>query len=366
MYIKLCLHVIAKKQCAKVCVFFGMSKKNGNFFTFMACFLQKSTQLNFFSLPLALEISIKLNDMINRTLIRLKVVQMMYAYYLDEGKSTANAEKELQKSLDKAFNLYNYSLLLIPAITDYAARRLEEREAVNRAAHVDTVLSHRFVDNRFVQVLRSNHDLQRYVEEEKLSWNNEVPYLKSVYEKIVESDFYKEYMEKDSVTFDEERELWRLIYKRIISKDEDFDEVLEEQSLYWNDDRLVVDTFVLKTIKHLAEDGGSEQPLEQAYKDEEDHLYALNLFRYSIKYGEQYRDLISRNIQNWEFNRLAYMDIIIMQTAIAEMKNFPNIPISVTINEFVEIAKWYSTPRSSAYVNGVLDSISKRIDRFSL
>ncbi len=349
-----------------MCVFFGMSKKNSIFFTFLACFFEKNAQLNFFSLPLALEIGIKLKDMINRTLIRLKVVQMMYAYYLDEGKTTANAEKELQKSLDKAFNLYNYSLLLIPAITDYAARRLEEREEVNRAAHIDTALSHRFVNNRFVQVLRSNSDLQRYAEEEKLSWNNEVPYLRSVFEKIVESDFYREYMEKDSVTFEDDRELWRVIYKRIISKDEDFDEVLEEQSLYWNDDRIVVDTFVLKTIKHLSEEGGSDQPLETAYKDEEDHLYALNLFRYSIRYGEQYRDLISRSIQNWEFNRLAYMDIIIMQTAIAEMKNYPNIPISVTINEFVEIAKWYSTPRSSAYVNGVLDTISKRIDRFSL
>jgi len=291
---------------------------------------------------------------------------MMYAYYLDEGKTTVNAEKELQKSLDRSYNLYNYSLLLIVAITDYAARRLEEREEVNRAAHIDEPLSHRFADNSFVQVLRSNAELQQYVEDQKLSWHDEVPYVKSVYEKIVESEFYKEYMDKESVTFEDDRELWRVIYKRIISKDEDFDEVLEEQSLYWNDDRIVVDTFVLKTIKHLTADGGSLQPLEPAYKDDEDHLYALNLFRYSIRYGEQYRDLISRCIKNWEFDRLAYMDIIIMQVAIAEFKNFPNIPISVTINEYVEIAKWYSTPRSSAYVNGVLDTIAKRIDRFSM
>ncbi len=304
--------------------------------------------------------------MINRTLIRLKVIQMMYAYYLDEGKSTANAEKDLQKSLDKAYILYHYSLLLIPAITDFAGRRLEEREEVNRAAHIDEVISHRFVNNRFVQILRSNEYLQQYAEEQKLTWNDEVPYLKSLYEKIINSDFFNEYMQKESVSYEDDRELWRTIYKRIISKDEDFDEVLEEQSLYWNDDRVVVDTFVLKTIKHLTEDGGSNQPLEPAYKDEEDRKYAINLFRFAIRYGDRYRDLISHSVHNWEFNRLAYMDIVIMQTAIAEMKNFPNIPISVTINEFVEIAKWYSTPRSAAYVNGVLDNIAKRMDNYSL
>ena len=349
-----------------MCVFFCTSKKKSVFFNLLHVFSKKLHVRTFFLIPLALEISIKHNDMINRTLIRLKVVQMMYAYYLDEGKSTANAEKELQKSLDRAYNLYNYSLLLIVAITDYAGRRLEEREDINRAAHITDPLSHRFVDNSFVQVLRSNTDLQHYVEDQKLTWNNEVPYIKSVYEKIIESDYYKEYMTKESVSFEDDRELWRCIYKRIISRDEDFDEVLEDQSLYWNDDRLVVDTFVLKTIKHLSETEGKEQPLEPAYKDEEDHLYALDLFRFAIRHGEHYRDMISRSINNWDFNRLAYMDIIIMQTAIAEMDNYPNIPISVTINEYVEIAKWYSTPHSGSYVNGVLDNIARRMERFGL
>ena len=160
--------------------------------------------------------------------------------------------------------------------------------------------------------------------------------------------------------------MWRTIYKRIISKDEEYDEVLEEKSLYWNDDRIVVDTFVLKTIKRMTEHGGCNQPMEPDYKDEEDRDYAIGLFRSAIKGGEEYRDMIAANVKNWEFNRLAYMDIIIMQTAIAEFLNFPNIPASVTINEYVEIAKWYSTPRSAAYVNGVLDSIARNLKKDTL
>ena len=304
--------------------------------------------------------------MINRTLIRLKVVQMMYAFYMDKGKTNLNAEKELHKSLEKSYNLYFFSLLLIGAITDYARRRIEEREEINKAAHIKEKLNYRFVDNKFVKVLGENETLCQYAKENKLSWDGEIPYLKNLYERIIASDFYDEYMKKEEVSFDDDKELWRTIYKRIISKDEEYDEVLEEKSLYWNDDRIVVDTFVLKTIKRMTEDGGCNQPMEPDYKDEEDREYAVGLFRSAIKGGEKYREMIAGNVKNWEFNRLAYMDIIIMQTAIAEFLNFPNIPASVTINEYVEIAKWYSTPRSASYVNGVLDTIAKNIKKDTL
>lgn len=304
--------------------------------------------------------------MINRTLIRLKVVQMMYALYMDEGKTIPSAEKELHKSLEKAYNLYFFGLLLIGAITDYARRRLEEREEINKAAHINEKLNYRFVENKFVKVLESNETLCQYAKDNKLSWDGDVPYLKNLYENIISSDFYEEYMKKEEVSFEDDKELWRTIYKRIISKDEEYDEVLEEKSLYWNDDRVVVDTFILKTIKRITEDGGCNQPLEPDYKDEEDREYAIELFRSAIKGGEKYRDMIAENVKNWEFNRLAYMDIVIMQTAIAEFLNFPNIPASVTINEYVEIAKWYSTPRSAAYVNGVLDTIARNLKKDTL
>ncbi|MDE7117902.1 MAG: transcription antitermination factor NusB, partial [Bacteroidaceae bacterium] len=178
---------------------------------------------------------------------------------------------------------------------------------------------------------------------------------------IVQSDIYADYMKMEKVTYDDDREVWRKIYKNIIMKDERIDDILEEQSLYWNDDREVVDTFVLKTIKRFTPERGAHQELVPEYKDIEDQEFATRLFRRAILNDEYYRDLIGKCIKNWEFNRLAYMDVIIMQIAIAELLSFPQIPVSVTINEYVEIAKWYSTPKSGGYVNGIIDSVAKML-----
>ena len=171
------------------------------------------------------------------------------------------------------------------------------------------------------------------------------------------SDIYKEYMESKTSSYEEDRELWRKIYKRIIFNNNELDQVLEDQSLYWNDDKEIVDTFVLKTIKRFEEQNGANQPLLPEFKDDEDQDFARRLFRRSILNAEYYRHLISENTRNWDLDRVALMDIIIMQIALAEILSFPNIPISVTFNEYVEIAKLYSTPKSGSFINGTLDGI---------
>ena len=299
--------------------------------------------------------------MINRTLIRLKIVQLVYAFYQNDGKTVETAEKELLFSLSKAYDLYNLLLLLMVAVMRYARKQVEQKEQLNKATHNDQVVSHRFIENRFAVQLEDNLQLRQYVQNQKKSWDGEIAYVKSLYEKIVASELYADYMNKEEVTYADDRELWRALYKNIIMKDEALDEVIEDQSLYWNDDREIVDTFVLKTIKRFAEENGHDQELMPEYKDEEDREFALRLFRRTITDDEYYRDLISSCIKNWEFNRLAYMDICIMQTAVAELLSFPQIPVSVTINEYVEIAKWYSTPRSASYVNGIIDAIAKKL-----
>ena len=168
-------------------------------------------------------------------------------------------------------------------------------------------------------------------------------------------------MSSGESSYAEDRELWRKIYKFIIMKDERIDEVLEDQSLYWNDDKEIVDTFVLKTIKRFDEEQGADMELMPEYKDDEDREFAVRLFRRSILNADYYRGLISQSVKNWEFNRLAYMDVVIMQVAIAEILSFPNIPVSVSINEYVEIAKCYSTAKSGGYVNGIIDNVVKRL-----
>lgn len=301
--------------------------------------------------------------MINRTLIRLKIVQLMYAYYQNSGKSIDTAEKELLFSLSKAYDLYNYMLLLMVSVSRYAYKQVEEKEEINKVGHIDEVVSHRFADNQFTAQLEANKQLQEFVDTKKKSWNNDIDYIKKLYSDIIQSEYYQEYMAMDNVTYADDREVWRKIYKNIIMKDERIDDILEEQSLYWNDDREIIDTFVLKTIKKFDPANGANQELVPEYKDMEDQEFAIRLFRRTIMNDEYYRSLIGKSVKNWEFNRLAYMDVVIMQIAIAELLSFPQIPISVTINEYVEIAKWYSTPKSAGYVNGIIDSIAKMLKK---
>jgi N utilization substance protein B len=301
--------------------------------------------------------------MINRSLIRLKIVQLMYAYYQNNDKSIDTAEKELLFSLSKAYDLYNYMLLLMVSVSRHAYKQVEEKEKMNKIGHIDEMVSHRFADNQFTAQLEANKQLQEFVETKKKSWNNDIDYIKKLYADILQSEYYQEYMQMEEVTYADDREVWRKIYKNIIMKDERIDDILEEQSLYWNDDRDIVDTFVLKTIKKFSPENGANQELVPEYRDMEDQEYAIRLFRRTIMNDEYYRSLIGRCVKNWEFNRLAYMDVIIMQIAIAELLSFPQIPISVTINEYVEIAKWYSTPKSSGYVNGIIDSVAKMLKK---
>jgi N utilization substance protein B len=200
-----------------------------------------------------------------------------------------------------------------------------------------------------------------------MNWDQDQPeFLKKLYTQITESQIYKDYMASSDDNYDADRELWRKLYRTLIQNNADLDSLLEEQSLYWNDDKEVVDTFVLKTIKRFDEKNKGHQELLPEYDSEEDKEYARKLFRATIMNADQYQRYMSEASRNWDFDRLAYMDIIIMQIAIAEMMTFPTIPINVSINEYVEMAKTYSTPRSAGYINGMLDAIARHLVRSGL
>ena len=254
-------------------------------------------------------------------------------------------------------------LLLIVSVARYASEQADHKEKMNQIAHIEDPVNRRFAENQFAFQLANNKQLLEYVDNKKKSWNNDLDYIKKLYEDIVASEIYQEYMAMEDVTYADDREVWRKIYKNIVMKDERIDGILEDQSLYWNDDRGIVDTFILKTIKRFEPENGDDQELVPEYKDIEDRDFATRLFRRTIMNDEYYRSLIGRCVKNYEFNRLAYMDVVIMQTAIAEMLSFPLVPISVTINEYVEIAKWYSTPKSAGYVNGIIDAVAKMLKK---
>ena len=301
--------------------------------------------------------------MINRVLIRLKIVQIIYAYYQNGGKNLDTAEKELFFSLSKAYDLYNYLLLLMVEVTKQANKKLNAAKNKLIPTKEELFPNTKFVENRFIAQLEVNKQLLDFAGNQKKTWENEADFVKSLCEQIMESDIYKEYMASETSSYEEDREVWRKIYKKIIFNNAELDQVLEDQSLYWNDDKEIVDTFVLKTIKRFEAKNGAKQELLPEFKDDEDQDFARRLFRRAILNSDYYRHLISENTKNWDLDRVAFMDVIIMQIALAEVLSFPNIPVSVSLNEYVEIAKLYSTPKSGGFINGTLDGIVNQLKK---
>lgn len=296
--------------------------------------------------------------MINRELIRIKIVQLTYAYYQNGNHNLENAEKELLFSLDKSYDLYNYLLDLMVAITRVARQRYDVAMARYERGEGEKP-SGRFVNNRFIFQLDQNQMLAEWREHQRQTWDDDVTTVRNILNAIEQNEYFQAYMEAENVGYAEDRELWRKLYKTFVVDNADLDAMLEEKSLYWNDDKDIIDTFVIKTIKRFDEANGVNQELLPKYKDMEDRDFAVKLFRTSVLNADQYQRYMTASSHNWDFSRLAYMDVVIMQIAIAEMLSFPAIPVSVTINEYVDLAKVYSTPKSWRYINGMLDAIAR-------
>ena len=306
--------------------------------------------------------------MINRDLIRRKIVQLTYAYYQNSNYNMDNAEKELMFSLSKSYDLYNYMLQFIVAITGEARKRYDV-EVVRAQREGLQEPSARLAFNEFAVQLEENKMLLDWIDVKHSSWDENIEVVRSLYNTITSSDLYADYVSgafdaelPDMDDYDRDREWWRRVYKKFIQNNDEMDAFLEEKSLYWNDDKDIVDTFVLKTIKRFDKANKSKQELLPEYKDMEDREFARKLFRATILNADSYQRYMSTASRNWDFSRLAYMDVVIMQIAIAELTTFPGIPATVTINEYVEMAKVYSTPRSGGYVNGMLDNIARYLN----
>ncbi len=301
--------------------------------------------------------------MINRVLIRLKVIQVVYAYYQNEGKTIEAAEKELFYSLSKAYDLYKYLLLLMVEITRFADRRIDNRRHKLRPTYEDLNPNTRFIDNAFMEQLAQNKQLEEFAANQKRSWEDEGDFVKRLFSLVEETKAYQEYMAKESLTYEDDRELWRKLYRTVIVQNQEIDEILEDQSLYWNDDKAIVDTFVLKTIRKFEPENGAEQELIPEYRNDEDKEFARKLLRSAITNADAYRKLMENNAKNWDMERFAFMDILIMQVALAEIFSFPSIPVTVSLNEYVEVAKMYSTPKSGSFINGMLDTIVNQLKK---
>ena len=298
--------------------------------------------------------------MINRELIRIKAVQLVYANLVNGGKDLDDALKEMDESLSQAYYLYHHMLNLICEVTDYAEQQYEITCAQMLERGRKDLPSDRFITNRFAMQLESNRKLETFTLNHKdLQWTDHEDVVHNIYNQIVESADYEAYMALPECTYNDDREIWRVAYKKFILNNDLIDEALEEWSIYWNCDRYVIDTFVLKTIRRFDEANGDKQPLLEQYNNSDDHRFGRDLLLQTLRGREQYEQFIADHIRNWDFNRLAKMDVAVMMTAIAEILKFPNISVNVSLNEYINIAKLYCALKSVKFVNGILDSIVK-------
>ena len=301
--------------------------------------------------------------MINRVLLRIKIVQILYSYYKSEGKSLPVAEKELFHSIEKTYDLYFHLLKLSIEITRFAADKIETKRNRLRPSADDLNPNTRFIDNSFIAQLSTNVEFNEYLTAHKLSWVNNSEIIKVLFEEIISADFYTEYMNAPAADYGADKDIWRKIFKKIILQSQDLDDSIQDQNIYWTDDIEMVVSFIIKTIKRFDLTNGDEQALLPMFKDKEDAEFALKLIRSVLTKGATYREMIDINTKNWEIDRIAFMDIVIMEVALAELFDFPTIPVNVTLNEYIEIAKTYSTEKSGTFINGVLDNIVTQLKK---
>jgi transcription antitermination protein NusB len=299
--------------------------------------------------------------MISRRLLRVKALMALYAFNRREDGNLAQAETELMFSIGKSYDLYHYLLLLVLEVADIAGEKIDLALQKRMPSHEDLNPRTRFVDNQVIEQLRQNKEFKTYVSNKKLSWVNNSHIPRLLYNKMIVWEVYEEYMNSETNNYIADKKFITRLITELFSNSEDLQSNLEEQSIYWNDDMEYIASMVEKTLKKFKTDSGEATHLMPLFKNIEDEEFVKILFRKAILHSKKCSELIDKNTTNWEVDRIALMDILVMQLAITEILEFPEIPVKVTLNEYIEIAKYYCTSKSSTFVNGILDNIVKEI-----
>ncbi len=288
---------------------------------------------------------------------------MLYAYYSTEEKSINNTEKELFFCIQKAYDLYHYLFALVIEIADYAENRIEIKKNKHQPSYDDLHPNTKFITNQVIGQLRNNRQLNAYIDQKKLSWKDNPELIKELYLLMTDSEMYEEYMADPVRSYHDDRKFIERLFNKIILLSEDLYVVLEEKSIYWNDDVDFVISMIVKTMKRFNELTDSDQKLMPMFKDQEDRDFTKDLLRKAIINHDELRELIKEHSKNWDVDRIAFMDILIMQLAITEFLYFPSIPTKVSLNEYIELSKYYSTEKSRNFINGILDKTLKDLKR---
>lgn len=305
--------------------------------------------------------------MISRRQLRIKALQTLYAYYKSDMIEITKAEKELLYNIYKAYDLYHSMFILIIEIANYAESRLDLAKNKMVPSTEDLNPNTKFIDARLIAQLRNCDQLLKYVDLKKITWVNYPELIKELYHLFLEDESYNDFLNEEKPSYSNEIKLFTHLFTNIIYPNEHLEQILEEQSIYWNDDLEYMISMVIKTLRRFKEDDSQKNPLLDLFKNPEnkkvpeDKEFAIELLRKSIVNHDQYLDYIKSNTKNWDLDRIAFMDILIMQMAISEFIGFPSIPVKVTLNEYLEISKTYSTSKSSIFINGILDKVASQL-----
>jgi N utilization substance protein B len=299
--------------------------------------------------------------MISRRLLRIKALMAFYAFNCREDDNLPQAESELMFSVDKTYDLYHLLLMLIVELADIANDKIDQALQKLIPTPEDLNPKRKFVDNLIVEQLRNNRLLNNYINSKKISWANNSHIPRLLYNKMLQWDAYEQYINSETNDYQTDKKFIIKLVTEFFALSEDLSFNLEEQSIYWNDDMEYIVAMVEKTLGKFSANPKNENKLMPLFKNDDDAKFVKTLFAKAILDYEKSSELIDRNTTNWEIERIALMDILVMRLAITEIIEFPEIPVKVTLNEYIEISKYYCTSKSSTFVNGILDKIVKEM-----
>ena len=300
--------------------------------------------------------------MINRTLVRTKVVQTLFAQYSGNDHTALSARKTLLNKFSSTYSLYMMMLSFADELTTYAEEQISENQKRASVLHQTYIANRNFVNNRLAQQIFNNRRIRNYLENENLRWDVGMSAVEATYKLLINTPFYQEFMALEKPTYEDEKTLWRKIYGSLLLESETLSSALEEMEVTldqegWTIDMDMVITYVIKTLKRFKEDDTDELPLLEMFASEAELEFGKNLLQWSIEQTEENKGLIAKSLQNWEADRIAYMDQIILLVALAEIRKCNEIALEISMNEYIEIAKEYSSEKSYVFINGVLNRI---------
>lgn len=285
-------------------------------------------------------------------------MQALYGFFQSDTRDLAKSEKELFAGIEKIYDLFIYQLAFLIELKHVAEVIIEEAKSKRLPTQEDLNPNLKFVENKFIKQLSENIHVQREINNRRISWNNEFELVKKVYNSIKASPEFEKYMNASDDSFVTHRDFAVFVFTEFVADFELLNHIYEEKNLHWGDDIYIVNPMIVKMIDGAKEDAAPDSPLMSLYKDkEEDMQFVKDLFRETIMKNDEIEKLIGDKTKNWEVERIAMMDVLLMKMAITEILHFSSIPVKVSLNEFIEISKMYSTPKSKIFINGILDKI---------